>query len=379
MKKNIKFTLIILISLITLFSCDNDATSGILDNIVNSTVETSYNMRFIAKNGNNFYSVEDDGIYKTVNNPATDETDERELVLDTSNFSSIENLYFTASNLYFVSYNAETEEKELYYFDPTLPSPTPTKISVTNSIYTITSNGYAIGDDDNYYFNYITDTSNITTGAEPTSALVSANTSLSSLVPCGDNLFVQVVTYDDSTDTSSYDYYFAKSTGTIDKIASDQENRIISAVESSVANEYFCVLDNADLIKIDVSALNTITTFYDNDSTSYSFNNVTKNFDISDKNYLVLLDSSNDVLLYDLSNSTTDEGFTVLEEGFANTLANTSDIVYIEEANTDVNKYCFYVGTYANGYYTIEIEDVTQLSNDDSDNSSSVEYIKSYS
>ena len=379
MKKNIKITLILLIPFITLLSCDNDATSGILNNIVNSTVETTYNMRYIARNGDDLYAVEDDGIYKTVNNSATDETDERELILDTSNYSSIENLYFTASNLYFVSYNPTSEEKELYYFDPSVASPTPTQINVADSIYTMTNNGYAVGDDDNYYFKNISDTNDITTGAEPTSPLVSANTSLSSLVPSGDNLFVQVVTYDDSTDTSTYDYYYlAKSSGTISQIATDQDNTIISAVESNVTNEYFCVLDNADLIKIDVTGSNSITTYYDNDSTSYSFNNVTKNFDISDNNYLILLDSSNDVLLYDLSNATNDEGFTVLEEGFANTLSSTSDIVYIEEAHTDVNKYSFYVGTYSNGYYTIEIEDVTQLNNDESDNSTSVEYIKSY-
>lgn len=378
MKKNIKLTLFLSILLVTLFSCDNDATSGILNNIVNSTEETEYEINAVAAIDNtNLYSLESDGIYLSVDNTTDDDSSNtRTLILDTADYLNIENLYYDGTNIYFISLDKDDNTtKVLYYFNPSVATPTPTSINNDGELLTIYSNGYVSAEINNkYYFQKISGTTAIT-AINANDSTITKDDSLAITVPLGDDLIIQTVNYDeDDADDSTFDYYFLEdATGNVTNFASDQDNKIVAAINDG--SDYFAVLANADLIHIDDptnTSANNITTYYDNDD-SYEFDNLAPYMHFTDGsyNFLLLAEDSNSVMLYDLTdgNSDTDSGLTVLSEGFANIITNTSAIVYYQEVSNTGNEYIFYVATNTNGYYTMIVENASILDDDDSDNS----------
>lgn len=370
MRKYIKITLLSLLVIIVFASCDNDATSGILSNIVNSEIETTYNIKAVTNNNNILYSVEDDGIYKTTN--ASENV--RTKILDSSEYNNIENIYYNSPNLYFIANNDDASSKVLYYLNPDDSNPTPQQINISDNLISLSSNGYIIfKNDSNYYFEKISGTTDIDTSSA-TSTGITSDKSLSLIIAVGDDeLYIQTVDYD--VDSSTYNYYFINSTQSINNVATNQTNKIVSAVKN--VSDYFCVLNNGDLIKIDVTGSNQIDKYYEAEENNYSFNNLTANMHFETEKFLVLVDSSNYVLLYDLNDSTATSGCDSLTEGFANLLKNTSDVVYIKIAdNSSSPQYKLYVATNSNGYYTITIDDASLLDDNESENSSYIDSLE---
>ena len=377
MKKYIHFTLISLFILGAFISCDNDASSGILSNIINSEEETTYNIKAVAKkDANTFYSLEDDGIYKTTNS----DPNVRSLVLNTSEYYNIENIYYNNSNsnsyLYFICNNESADKKVLYYFDTNEVDPNPIEITIDDTLIALSSNGYVLFKNTTNYFykkiNEINEPSPITTDSA-TNTEISIDESLASIVPVGDDaLIIQTSAYNSSDEKYIFNYHIVDNSVISNNVATDQEKKIVSAVLDD--SGYFAILSDGDLIKID--NLNTISLYYNNESSTYSFNNKCVNMHFLNNYFLALVDSSNNVLLYNLDNSDEDDGFFVLNEGFANLLNNTSDIVYISIANYDNSEYKLYVATNSNGYYTITIDDANILDQNNSDNSSYTDYLE---
>ncbi|MGD1822121.1 MAG: hypothetical protein ACPKM0_05070 [Pleomorphochaeta sp.] len=375
MNNKIKYILISLLTLVFLISCDTDASSGILSNIVNSEEETEYEMNAItAKDNDNLYSLESDGIYLSTDNDSDDDdTNSRELILDTSNYLNIENLYYADSKIYFICLDKDDyTEKVLYYFNPDDASPTPTEISFEEDgeLLTLYSNGYVSAIiDDYYYYQKLSDTAAIT-DSTATNTNIPDSSSLAISIPMGEDMIIQTVDYDDSEDEATYDYYFLDDTdNSTTNFKSDQDSKIVAAVTDGT--NYYAVLSDADLIYINNPKTEdtTVTTYYDASDDSYEFDNLTPYMYFEDEDFLLLADDSNYVMLYDLTDTDTDSGLTVLSEGFANIITNTSDIVYYKEVSNSINEYVFYLGTNTNGYYTMIIEDATILEDDDSDNS----------
>ncbi len=384
MKKYFNFLFIGLLILFAFVACDNDATTGILSDIVNSEVQEEYTFKSVVSDGNtNYYSLEDNDIYLTSN---TD--NQRQLILSLKDypdpntngyafdaFYNTNALYYDGTNLYFLVNGAEaaTEGKKLYYFNPTDATPTVNPMTLGNttvdSIVSLTSNGYLIFENSEalnsgYYAQKIASSA---TTINTTNAVkfAEASDSLSTIVPVGDDLIVQTV-FEDPSDSSSYlfNYYLIKDgSSSLTTIGEDQEEKIVSAARNGV--NYYLVLSNASLSTTD-GTTNNLDPIYENDNTNYSFDNLAQNLYFNTSNFLVAIDSSNDVLLYDLTNSDTSTSVTSLTEGFANVIRNTSSIVKIFK----VNETKYYMATHSNGYYTINFDDITILDEDNGDKSS---------
>ncbi len=381
MKKYFNFLFIGLLILFAFVACDNDATSGILSDIVNSEVQEEYTFKSVVTNvsSDKYYSLEDNDIYLS-----SDSTSKRELILNLDNYTNTNALYYDGTDLYFLVNGAEaaTEGKKLYYFNPTEANPTVNEMTVENttddSIVSLTSNGYLIFENSEalssgYYAQKIASSA---TTINTTNAIkfAEATDSLSTIVPVNDDLIVQTVFEDPSNDGSYlFNYYLIKNgSSTLTTIKEDQEGKIVSA--ASDGTNYYLVLSNASLSSTDGTA-NNLTQIYKNDNTNYSFDNLAQNLYFGTSNFLVAIDSSNDVLLYDLNNSDPSTSVTSLTEGFANVIRNTSSIVSAFKIDA-FDPYKFQIATKSNGYYSITVTDSTVLNNDLSTNSScdSVEY-----
>ena len=381
MKKYFNFLFIGLLILFAFVACDNDATSGILSDIVNSEVQEEYTFKSVVTNASNdkYYSLEDNDIYLS-----SDSTLKRQLILNLDNYTNTNALYYDGTNLYFLVNGADaaTAGKKLYYFDPTDATPTVIEKTLENpsndKIVNITTNGYLIFENSEalnsgYYAQKIASSA---TTINTTNAVkfAEASDSLSTIVPVGDDLIVQTV-FEDPSDSSSYlfNYYLIKDgSSTLTTIKEDQEEKIVSA--ASNATNYYLVLSNASLSSTDGTA-NNLTAIYENDNTNYSFDTLAQNLYFSTSDFLVAIDSSNDVLLYDLNNSDTSTSVTSLTEGFANVIRNTSSIVSAFKIDA-TDPYKFQIATKSNGYYSLSVTDSTVLDDDLSTNSSceSVEY-----
>ena len=350
MKKNIKYLLIGLLVISAFTSCDNDATNGILSNIVNSELQEEYEIKAVATKDNAlFYSVEADGIYltKRIDN-------ERTLILDTSDYLNISSIYIGDTNIYFKSSNKDdVRESALYCFTKSQTKITSgvTEIKVDGSFKELTTNGYVVAkaDDDSFYYKKITALSDTT--------FATATDSLSTTVVVGDEIILQTI-----NTAGKFDYYSTDGSIEINNIK-NQDFKIVAAVLDGTG--YYCVLSNASLIKIEA---NTNTKLYENTNTNYTFKNKAQSLFVTTPNLLIVFDSTNNVLLYDIDNIAADDGFQSLTEGFANILRNTSDIVGAFR-DTD-NKY--YIATNTNGYYTVNFTDIAEIINDDSENSTCV-------
>ncbi|MGD1820717.1 MAG: hypothetical protein ACPKOI_12680 [Pleomorphochaeta sp.] len=368
MKKYFNFLFIGLLILFAFVACDNDATSGILSDIVNSEIQEEYTFKSVVTNASNdkYYSLEDNDIYLS-----SDATSKRELILNLDNYTNTNALYYDGTDLYFLVNGADaaTEGKKLYYFDPTVATPIVKEMIVDNttvgSIVSLTSNGYLIFENSTsgYYAQKII--SHDTT-INTTDAIKFAETtdSLSTIVPVNNDLIVQTV-FEDPSNEGSYlfNYYLIKDgSSSLTTIKEDQEEKIVSAA-SNDSITYYLVLSNASLSSTDGSIL---TEIYVNDNTNYSFDNLAQNLYFSTSNFLVAIDSSNDVLLYDLANADNDSstGLTSLTEGFANVIRNTSSIVSAFKI-TATDPYKFQIATKSNGYYLITVTDSSELSNND--------------
>ncbi len=353
MKKNIKYLILSLLIISIFTSCDNDATNGILSNIVNSEEKTTYEINAVTRASDNskYYSVEADGIYSTLTSD-----NNRTKILDTSNYQNVKSIYFDDTNIYFVSDNG------LHYFDATTnPVGATSDITTAGTLYSLTSNGYVIAKGTNYYVHKIANTSNISE-----SVTFGDNTDdLATSVPVGSGLIMQTINYNESNDTYTFDYFYTADGTSVATLLTDQANKIVAAV--NFGGDLYCVLDNASLIKINISSPSKVE-LYNNSNTNYSFNHESQSMFINNK-FLITFDSSNYVLLYDVTNAATDSGFVSLSEGFANVIRNTSDVVGLFEVTAD-SKY--YVATNINGYYTLNITNSTDLDDDDSTYSSCV-------
>lgn len=376
MKKYFNFLFIGLLILFAFVACDNDATSGILSDIVNSEVQEEYIFKSVVTNASNdkYYSLEDNDIYLS-----SDATSKRELILNLDNYTNTNALYYDGTDLYFLVNGADaaTEGKKLYYFDPTVATPTVNEMIVdyttVGSIVSLTSNGYLIFENSTsgYYAQKITSSA---TTINTTNAIKFAETtdSLSTIVPVNNDLIVQTV-FEDPSDSSSYlfNYYLIKDgSSSLTTIGEDQEEKIVSAA-SNDSITYYLVLSNASLSSTDSSLGDNILPIYENDNTNYSFDNLAQNLYFNTSNFLVAIDSSNDVLLYDLANADNDSstGLTSLTEGFANVIRNTSSIVSAFKIDSS-DPYKFQIATKSNGYYSITVTDSSELS--DNDNLSSI-------
>lgn len=354
MKKNIK-NLILGLLIISIFtSCDNDATNGILSNIVNSEEKTTYEINAVARASGNskYYSVEADGIYSTLTSDNS-----RTKILDTSNYQNVKSIYFDDTNIYFVSDNG------LHYFDATTTLVDP--ITTAGTLYSLTSNGYVIAKDTDYYVHKITGTSDISKSV----TFGISTDDLATSVSVGTGLIMQTINYNENDDTYTFDYFYTADGTSVDPLLTDQANKIVAA--ANMGGDLYCVLDDASLIKINILSPSK-DELYNNSNTNYSFNHESQSMFIDNK-FLITFDSSNYVLLYDVTDTETDSGFVSLTEGFANVIRNTSDVVGLFEVTAD-SKY--YVATNINGYYTLNITNSTDLDDNDSTYSSCVSDFK---
>jgi len=357
MKKNIKYLILGLLIISIFTSCDNDATNGILSNIVNSEEKTTYEINAVtrASDDTKYYSVESDGIYSTLTSD-----NGRTKILDTSNYQNVKSIYFDDTNIYFVSNNG------LHYFNAiTDPLGATSDINTDGTLYSLTSNGYVIAKDTNYYVHKITGTLDISENV----IFGDSTDDLATSVSVGTGLIMQTINYNENDDTYTFDYFYTADGTSVVPLLTDQDNKIVAAV--NMGGDLYCVLDDASLIKIDYTTTPLSPSkveLYNNSNDNYSFNHESQSMFIDNK-FLITFDSSNYVLLYDVTDTVTDSGFVSLTEGFANVIRNTSDVVGLFEVTAD-SKY--YVATNINGYYTLNITNSTDLDDDDSTYSSCV-------
>lgn len=382
MKKYFKLLPILLLMILSLVSCDNDASSGILSNIVNSEYVEDYNIRAVTADSNNtyFYTVEDYGIYKLETS-----TETKTVLLDTSIedniYNNIQYIYYDETpdpnRLYFIyslyDEEEETTTKTLAYIEDPENSTNATPIDITNTEYSIielTSNGYLLYKDDTKYYSIeISEIDDSLSSSLLNRTIGSSSLYLSDTIVVGDEIIIQTVDEDsDDDDEFTYSYLLPDTTYSTDSdyIEISDNKKIVAAIKDT--NDYYFVLDDgllystSDGAELDIENL-------DDDDYDFDVEAQTLTFEDTDNNvlYLVTFDDSNNVLAYKIYISSVTAEFEELTEGFANELIYSSDIVgtFI---NQDSNN-GYYVVTVENGYYDVSITNLNTLLDDDDDNS----------